>query len=86
VSAIGIGNAAVHLGAGRRTKEDTIDHSVGIVCRVKRGAHVHEGDVLAEIHARTDADAEAAADEVLDAYELSEIPVLQRPILLDVIG
>ena len=27
-----VGVAALHLGAGRRTKEDAIDHAVGIVC------------------------------------------------------
>ena len=31
LGAIGVGNAAVHLGAGRRTKEDAIDHAVGVV-------------------------------------------------------
>ena len=30
-SAIAVGNAAVHLGAGRRTKADAVDHAVGIV-------------------------------------------------------
>ena len=38
LGAIRVGNAAVHLGAGRRTKDDAVDHAVGIVCRVKRGA------------------------------------------------
>ena len=33
LGAIAIGVAALHLGAGRRTKEDPIDHAVGIVCR-----------------------------------------------------
>ena len=33
LGAIRIGNAAVHLGAGRRTKEDAVDHAVGIVCQ-----------------------------------------------------
>ncbi len=38
LGAIEIGNAAVHLGAGRRTKDDDVDHAVGIVCSAKRGA------------------------------------------------
>ena len=40
-----VGSAALHLGAGRRTKEDEIDHAVGVVCRAKRGDRVAEGDV-----------------------------------------
>src|SRR6476646_8522279 len=52
LSAIDVGNAAVHLGAGRRTKDDQIDHSVGIVVHAKRGDRVEAGQTLAEIHAR----------------------------------
>src|SRR3954451_13017172 len=32
LGAIRIGSAAVHLGAGRRTKDDSIDHAVGVLC------------------------------------------------------
>ena len=31
LGAVEVGQAALHLGAGRRTKDDTIDHAVGIV-------------------------------------------------------
>src|SRR6185436_5145823 len=41
--AIAIGRAALHLGAGRRTKEDDVDHAVGIVCLAKRGDRVEQG-------------------------------------------
>ena len=37
LGAIHVGHAALHLGAGRAAKGDAIDHSVGIVCRAKRG-------------------------------------------------
>jgi pyrimidine-nucleoside phosphorylase len=81
-----IGNAAVHLGAGRRTKEDSVDHAVGIVCRAKRGTRVDAGDVLALVHARTDTQAGEAAREVLAAYELADEPPAERPVLLEVVG
>jgi pyrimidine-nucleoside phosphorylase len=86
LGAIRIGQAALHLGAGRRTKEDAIDHAVGVVCRRKRGEEVAEGDVLAEVHARDEATAATAAAEVLEAYELGEEPVAPRPVLLEVVG
>ena len=35
------------------SKEDAVDHSVGVLLRAKRGDEVAEGDVLAEIHAAT---------------------------------
>jgi pyrimidine-nucleoside phosphorylase len=86
LGAIAVGHAALHLGAGRRTKEDSIDYAVGVVCRKKRGDEVAAGDVLAEVHAADDASAEAAAAEVLAAYELGEEPPRPRPIVLDTIG
>src|SRR6476661_6623300 len=86
LSAIGVGNAAVHLGAGRRTKEDEIDHSVGVVLHAKRGDLVEDGEPLADVHARTDAEAEVAAREVLAAYEIADVPPDERPVLLDVVA
>jgi thymidine phosphorylase len=86
LSAIAVGNAAVHLGAGRRTKEDAVDHAVGIVCRAKRGDRVEAGQTLAEVHARSEDDAERALAEVLGAYELQDTPPQERPVLLEVVS
>ncbi|MFL5927211.1 MAG: thymidine phosphorylase [Gaiellaceae bacterium] len=85
LSAIGVGMAAVHLGAGRRTKEDDIDHAVGVVVRAKRGDRVEEGQPLADVHARTDVEAAVASAEVLAAYEFGSEPPAERPVLLDVV-
>jgi len=84
--AIDVGVAAVHLGAGRRTKEDAVDHAVGIVCRAKRGAEVAAGDVLAEVHARTDAAAGEAVADVLAAYRIGDEAPPERPVLLEVVA
>jgi pyrimidine-nucleoside phosphorylase len=82
VGAIAIGTAALDLGAGRRTKEDSIDHAVGIVCVRKPGEHVRAGDVLAEVHARTGEEADAVAGDVLAAYTLgADAPHLHSIIL-----
>ena len=86
LGAIAVGHAALHLGAGRRTKEDAIDYAVGVVCRKKRGDKVGAGDVLAEVHAADDASAEAAAAEVLAAYEVGDEAPRPRRIVLDTIG
>jgi pyrimidine-nucleoside phosphorylase len=86
LGAIRIGNAAVHLGAGRRTKDDDVDHAVGIVCRAKRGAQVETGDELAVVHARTEGQADEAARDVLAAYQLDDEPPVDRPVLLEVVG
>jgi pyrimidine-nucleoside phosphorylase len=86
VGAIAIGIAALHLGAGRMTKDDTIDHAVGVVCLRKRGDRVEQGDVLAEVHARDDISASVAVDEVRNAYEISDAAPEGRPIVLDVLA
>ena len=86
LGAVAVGQAALHLGAGRRTKEDEIDHSVGIVCLRKPGDRVAEGEPLAEIHAADEAAADEAARELLDAYTLADEPPPERRVVLDVLG
>ncbi|GGE29871.1 pyrimidine-nucleoside phosphorylase [Pullulanibacillus camelliae] len=48
-----MGVAAMHLGAGRITKETVIDLAVGIVLHKKIGDKVKKGDALLTIHANT---------------------------------
>ena len=86
VGAIDIGMAALRLGAGRQTKDDTIDHAVGILCLKKRGDAVAAGEILAEVHARDDASAQRAEAEVLAAYELGDEAPPARPIVLETIA
>jgi pyrimidine-nucleoside phosphorylase len=86
LGALAVGVAALELGAGRRTKADAVDHAVGVVCRAKRGDGVARGDVLAEVHARTDVAADAAVAAVQAAYELSDEEPRQHGIVLDVIA
>jgi pyrimidine-nucleoside phosphorylase len=85
VGAIRIGVAALHLGAGRRTKDDTIDHTVGIACLRKRGETVERGEPIAEVHARDDAAASGAAAAVTAAFTLGDEPVPPRPVLLEIV-
>jgi pyrimidine-nucleoside phosphorylase len=55
-----VGQAAVQLGAGRSRASDSIDHAVGFDHLVKCGEHVHQGQALCRIHARTAVDFEIA--------------------------
>ena len=59
-----IGEAAVDLGAGRRSMEEEIDPAVGFVMDVGPGSTVGEGEPLAHVHAR-DAESAAAASRAL---------------------
>ena len=86
IGAVDVGLAALRLGAGRQTKEQSIDHAVGVRCLRKRGDAVAKGDVLAEVHARSSESAEQACAEVLAAYELGEDAPPLRPIVLETIA
>jgi pyrimidine-nucleoside phosphorylase len=86
LAALPVGLAALHLGAGRREKDDAIDHAVGVVCLRKVGDAVEEGEPLAEIHAADEQSAVDAAAEVLGAYELGDEPPRPRTIILDTLG
>jgi pyrimidine-nucleoside phosphorylase len=85
LSAMGIGVAALELGAGRRTKEDSIQHEVGVVCLAKRGDAVRAGTAIAEVHAGSDEDARRAAEQVEAAYTIGAEQPPPQPIVLDVI-
>jgi pyrimidine-nucleoside phosphorylase len=86
LGALDVGVAALELGAGRRTKDDAVDHAVGVVCHAKRGDEVHAGAVLAEVHARDEAAAERAVAAVAAAYSLGTGPPGATSVLLDVIA
>jgi pyrimidine-nucleoside phosphorylase len=86
LGAVGVGNAALRLGAGRRTKDDDIDHAVGIVLHKKRGDSVAAGELLAEIHARDEPSATTAVADVVAAYTFSETEAAGHSVILDVIS
>jgi pyrimidine-nucleoside phosphorylase len=86
VGALGIGRAAVHLGAGRVRKGDPIDHATGVVCLAKCGDRVETGQPLADVHARDEASAAAGVAEVAACYTLGPEPPDRHPLVIDVIG
>ena len=66
-----IAEAALQLGAGRLRKGDPVDPAVGIVVLARVGDRLAPGAPLAEVHARTDAAAEAAEARLRAAFRLS---------------
>lgn len=50
ISAIKLGELSVSLGAGRISKEDSIDYSVGIELTKQLGDNVRKGEVLAKVY------------------------------------
>lgn len=76
------GTVSVMLGAGRKTKEDTIDPSAGIILRKKTGDQVSRGDVLAELYASEEALFEEAAKRFLAAVKIGPQKPKDRPLIL----
>lgn len=71
IDAEAIGAAAMLLGAGRATKDDPIDHAVGISLRKKTGDRVRFGDVLAVLHSNREQNQDIA-QKLLAAYAIGE--------------
>jgi pyrimidine-nucleoside phosphorylase len=86
LGAVRVGQAALHLGAGRQTKDDSIDHAVGVVCLRKRGDRVAQGESLAEIHAQSEEAAAEAARELEVAYVIADEAPERRSVVLDVLA
>ena len=81
INALEIGQAAMILGAGRLTKEDVIDHSVGIVINKKVGDTLNNGDLIATIYSNGK-NTEECINRVLDAYLLTNEIVEKEPIVI----
>jgi pyrimidine-nucleoside phosphorylase len=86
IGAVDVGMAALRLGAGRQTKDQGIDHAVGVRCLKKCGDAVESGEPIAEVHARDGTSAGKAADEVLAAYEFGDSAPAAKPIVLETLG
>ena len=72
---IGLGNTAQAMGAGRRTKEDVIDPSVGFVLHKRIGDPVAEGEPLATLYAKDEQSAAIAAKAITEQIHVSTKPV-----------
>ncbi len=72
IDALVLGHLSVDLGAGRRTKEDTVDPTAGLTLRAHVGDAVEPGDVIVELYTgRTDR-VEAFSEAVLSAYTVGD--------------
>ncbi|MFQ3789824.1 thymidine phosphorylase [Halomonas sp. A29] len=68
-----VGLAIVALGGGRRAPNDAIDHAVGLTGIAALGETVDGERPLAWVHARSEADAERAAMQLLAAIEVNDV-------------
>lgn len=79
-----IGKAAMVLGAGRATKDDVIDHAVGLYLKVKVGHQVKQGDVIAVIHYNDAKNLDNSTRMIHEAIDWSEKSVPKRSVILEI--
>lgn len=85
LSAMDIGLASVKLGAGRETKESSIDLGAGITLRKKIGDYVQKGDTLAILYANNTSLFEKAVFYMDDAFAIGTTEPKPFPLIYKVI-
>jgi pyrimidine-nucleoside phosphorylase len=84
INALTIGISAMKLGAGRATKEDSIDPDVGIVLNKKVGDQVEKGETLATLYNNLP-DTSEIQSEVLNAFTITKEAVEKAPLIFEII-
>ncbi len=82
INALEIGKLSRKLGAGRLTKDDEIDLTVGIILNHKVGEYVKKGETLATIFYN---EKEVTDEEILSCFKFSENPVEEPKLIIDII-
>jgi pyrimidine-nucleoside phosphorylase len=80
-----VGKAAMIIGAGRATKEDEVDHAVGLKILKKVGDKIEKGEKIAEIYYNDVKNVEDSKNMILDAYVLQDEKVLEPKAILEII-
>lgn len=80
-----LGILAMHLGAGRATKEDSINYAVGLKMNAKKGDKVNIGDVLCTVYHDEDLKPEWI-DNFYKTFTYSDSKVDHIPIVEEILG
>lgn len=84
INALEVGLKAMHLGAGRKTKEDDIDHEVGIRVLVKTGDKIKADEPLLEIYHHENQVIDLS--EYKDMFKITKEEVATPKLVLQTIG
>lgn len=82
IDAYKLGILSMHLGAGRKSKEDTIDYGAGIVIHKKINDYINIGDVLMTIYTNKEIGGVDLDDEF---FEITNTRGLDEVLVIDVI-
>ena len=82
INALGLGEVARKIGAGRLTKKDSIDPTVGLVLSKKRGDYVKVGDELVKVYLN---EKDIKLIEILDCFEINENKAKDIPLIYEIL-
>ena len=85
ISALEIGECAMHLGAGRATKDDVIDMASGIVLNKKVGDFVKKGELLLTCYTNKE-NVEEIYKDLENSYIIVQDKVPNHKIIHEIIG
>jgi thymidine phosphorylase len=85
LDAYAVGVAAWRLGAGRARKEDPVQHAAGVLCLVKPGDAVEEGQPILELHTDTPDAVQGALNALDGAYEIGDAAPDRTDLIIDVL-
>ena len=82
IDALGLGEIARQIGAGRYTKNDIINYSVGIVLTKKVGDYVEANEELAKFYL---ADKDVRLNDIWDCYTIEDEQMPKKQLIYEVI-
>lgn len=80
-----IGSICVDLGGGRKTKDDKIDHTAGIILVRKTGDRVKKGEVIAKLYTNKENAISVAEEDFLGAIEITDKKPAQQKLIYEVV-
>ena len=82
IDAYKLGNLAKKIGAGRNTKEENIDYSVGFVLNKKVGDTIIEGEELIKVYLNQK---NIDINEIIDCFEIKDILANKNNLIIKII-
>jgi thymidine phosphorylase len=83
LDALGVGEAAWRLGAGRARKEHGVQPGAGVVLHAKPGMRIHAGQPLLTLHTDSPERFARAREALEGAYTIGNSAPEERPLILD---
>lgn len=77
-----IGLASLALGAGRKTKESSIDYSAGIILEKEYGEYVNKNEKIMTLYTSFECNISEITENLLDAVEISEEVPQSRKVVI----